>query len=56
MRNDHKNRWTHVCGRIEIDQLWTEEAEKRFNEIKSGKVVTISLEEVFKEVKTRYNQ
>lgn len=40
----------------EIDKLWAEEAERRVKEIKSGKVRTISSEEVFEEVKRRYNK
>ena len=37
----------------EIDELWAEEAEKRVEEIKSGKVVTIPGEEVFKKIHKR---
>ncbi len=34
----------------EIDKLWAKEAEKRVEEIQSGKVKTISGEEVFKKI------
>jgi putative addiction module component (TIGR02574 family) len=40
----------------EIDELWAQEAERRVKEIKSGKVKTIPAEEVFGEVKRRYNK
>ena len=40
----------------EIDKLWAEEAERRVKEIKSAKVRTVSAEEVFEEVKRRYNK
>ena len=36
-----------------IDGLWAEEAEKRVEEIRSGKVVTIPGEEVFKKIRKR---
>lgn len=38
-----------------IDKIWMNEAEKRVGEIKSGKVETISGEEVFKKIKNRHN-
>ncbi len=34
----------------EIDKLWADEAEKRVQEIKSGKVNTIAGEEVFNKI------
>ncbi|MBI5308998.1 MAG: addiction module protein [Planctomycetes bacterium] len=37
----------------EIDALWTEEAEKRVEEIRSGKVATIPGEEVFEKIRKR---
>ena len=37
----------------EIDGLWAEEAEKRVEEIKSGKVKTIPGDEVFKKILAR---
>lgn len=37
----------------EIDELWAEEAEKRVEEIKSGKVTTIPGEGVFKKIRKR---
>ena len=36
--------------RKEIDELWVEEAEKRVEEIKSGKIKTIPGKEVFKKI------
>ncbi len=35
----------------EIDDLWIQEAEKRYQEIKSGKVKTIPVNEVFGEIR-----
>ena len=37
----------------EIDELWVAEAEKRVEEIKSGKVKTIPGDEVFKRIPSR---
>ena len=37
----------------EIDKLWAKEAEKRVEEIRSGKVKTISGEKVFKKIRNR---
>ena len=37
----------------EIDELWVAEAEKRVEEIKSGKVKTIPGDEVFKRILSR---
>ena len=37
----------------EIDQLWIKEVEKRFSDIKSGKVKLISSEELFKNIRKR---
>ncbi len=37
----------------EIDELWAKEAEKRVEQIKSGKVKTIPGEEVFKKIHKR---
>lgn len=37
----------------EIDKLWAKEAEKRVEEIKSGKVKTIPGEKVFKKIRDR---
>ena len=34
----------------EIDKLWAAEAEKRVEDIKSGKVITIPGDEVFKKI------
>ena len=39
-------------SRTEIDNLWAKEAERRIEEIKSGKVKTIPGDEVFKQQKT----
>ncbi|RZD18653.1 MAG: addiction module protein [Candidatus Acididesulfobacter diazotrophicus] len=38
----------------EIDKLWADEAEKRVQEIKSGKVNTIAGEEVFNKIYNIY--
>jgi putative addiction module component (TIGR02574 family) len=38
----------------EIDKLWVKEAERRVTEIKTGKVKTISGDEVFKEIQKKY--
>ncbi len=40
----------------EIDELWAKEAEKRVEEIKSGKVKPILGEEVFKEIRDRLSK
>ena len=37
----------------EIDKIWATEAEKRVEEIKNGKVETISGEKVFKKIQNR---
>ena len=37
----------------EIDELWAKEAEKRVNEIQTGKVKTVPGEEVFREIRKR---
>ena len=39
----------------EIDELWAKEAERRVEDIKTGKVKTIPGEDVFKEVKEKFN-
>jgi putative addiction module component (TIGR02574 family) len=38
----------------EIDALWAKEAERRVKEIKTGKVKTISGENVFKEIREKF--
>ncbi|MFQ5583777.1 MAG: addiction module protein [Calditrichia bacterium] len=38
----------------EMDKLWADEAEKRLEEIKSGKIKTIPAEKVFKEIRRKY--
>lgn len=40
----------------EIDELWAEEAERRVSEINSGKVKPISGEDVFKEIRNRFEK
>jgi len=42
-------------AQAEIDKIWAAESEKRVEEIKSGKVKTISGDEVFKKIKNRLN-
>ncbi|QTA80568.1 Putative addiction module domain-containing protein, CHP02574 [Desulfonema limicola] len=39
-----------------IDELWADEAERRVNELKTGKVKTIPGEEVFKEIQERLSR
>jgi putative addiction module component (TIGR02574 family) len=39
----------------EIDELWAKEAEKRVEDIKTGKVKTIPGEEVFKKIREKIN-
>ena len=41
-------------SQTEIDNLWAKEAERRIEEIKSGKVKTIPGDEVFKEIHDRF--
>ena len=40
----------------DIEQAWAEEAEKRLEEIESGKVETIPGDEVFKKIRDRYQK
>jgi len=40
----------------EVDELWAQEAEKRLNDIKTGKVKPIPADEVFGEIQKRYNK
>ena len=40
-------------ARKEIDETWAEEAEKRVEEIRTGKVKTIPAKEVFKNIRNR---
>jgi putative addiction module component (TIGR02574 family) len=40
----------------EIDKLWAKEAEKRVEEIRSGKVKTVSGEKVFKKILHRLSR
>ena len=40
----------------EIDKLRAKEAERRVNEIKTGKVKTVSGKEVFREIKERFSK
>ncbi len=39
----------------EIDELWAKEAEKRVEELRTGKVKTIPGEEVFKKIRKKIN-
>jgi len=43
-------------SQTEIDALWAKEAEKRIEEIKSGKVKTIPGDDVFKEIHDRLSK
>ena len=40
----------------EIDELWAKEAERRINEIKTGKVKTVPGEKVFEEIRGRLSK
>lgn len=40
----------------EIDELWAKEAERRVDEIKTGKVKTIAGDEVFKEIREKFHK
>ena len=40
----------------EIDELWAKEAERRVNEIKTGKVKTVPGEKVFEEIRGRLSK
>jgi putative addiction module component (TIGR02574 family) len=40
----------------EIDELWKIEAERRIDEVRSGKVQTIPGEKVFDEIRNRFGQ
>jgi len=40
----------------DVEQAWAEEAEKRLEEINSGKVKTIPGDEVFKKIRARYQK
>ncbi len=43
-------------GSRDVDALWAQEAEKRVEEIKSGKVKPIPGEEVFREIQENLSQ
>ena len=43
-------------SRSEIDDLWEKEAERRIEEIQSGKVKAIPGDEVFKEIHDRFSK
>lgn len=45
-----------IPSQKEIDELWAKEAERRVNEIKTGKVKTISGDEVFREIQERFSE
>ncbi|MEH1770392.1 MULTISPECIES: addiction module protein [unclassified Nostoc] len=40
-------------NQLEIDALWTEEAEKRFQAVEQGEVTLISGEQVLRELRSR---
>jgi len=42
--------------RRDIDEFWMKEAEKRLKDIKTGKVKTVSGEQVFQEIKERFQE
>ncbi len=43
-------------SRKEIDEAWSEEVERRIDEVESGKVELIPGEEVFARMRERYNK
>jgi putative addiction module component (TIGR02574 family) len=43
-------------SRKEIDEAWSEEVERRIDEVESGKVKTIPLEEVRERFRERYRK
>jgi putative addiction module component (TIGR02574 family) len=43
-------------SRKEIDEAWSEEVERRIDEVESGKVQLIPGEEVFARMRERYNK
>ena len=42
--------------RRDIDKFWIKEAEKRLKDIKTGKVKTVPGEQVFQEIKERFQK
>ncbi|GAF96327.1 unnamed protein product [marine sediment metagenome] len=42
--------------RRDIDEFWMKEAEERLKDIKTGKVKTVSGEQVFQEIKERFQK
>ena len=42
--------------RRDIDEFWMKEAEKRLKDIKTGKVKTVPGEQVFQEIKERFQR
>lgn len=42
--------------RRDIDKFWMKEAEKRLKDIKTGKVKTVPGEQVFQEIKERFQK
>lgn len=42
--------------RRDIDEFWMKEAEKRLKDIKTGKVKTVPGEQVFQEIKERFQK
>ena len=46
----------NIPSQKQIDALWSREAEKRYKAIKTRKISTISGENVFKEIRTKYGK
>lgn len=46
----------NIPSQKEIDLLWTNEAEKRFKEIRNGKAKSIGGELVFNEIRKKYKK
>lgn len=43
-------------SQAEIDELWAKETERRVDQIKSGEVMPVSGEEVFKKIQDRFSR
>ena len=42
--------------RKDIDEFWMKEAEKRLKDIKTGKIKTVPEEQIFQEIKERFQK
>lgn len=46
----------NVPTQRDVDRLWAEEAERRIEDVRSGKVSTISGDQVFEDVRKRFGK